>query len=64
LSKREQEVLTWIAVGKSAIDVGEILNISDWTVEWHVQMAMRKLGASNRIQTVVLALRDGLISVA
>jgi hypothetical protein len=26
-------------------------------------MAMRKLGANNRIQTVVLALRDGLITV-
>jgi DNA-binding CsgD family transcriptional regulator len=63
LSGREREALSWIAVGKWAADVGEILNISDRTVEWHIRMAMRKLGASNRIQTVVLALRDGLITL-
>jgi hypothetical protein len=39
------------------------INISDRTVEWHVERTMRKLGANNRIQAVVLALRDGLITV-
>ena len=62
MSKRELEVLTWIAAGKTAVDVGEILAISDRTVEWHIKTAMRKLGACNRVQTVVLALRNGLIA--
>lgn len=32
------------------------------TVEWHIDKAMKKLGARNRIQAVVLAIRDGLIA--
>jgi DNA-binding NarL/FixJ family response regulator len=39
-----------------------MLRLSERTVEWHVTQAMKKLDAKNRIQTVVLAIRDGLIA--
>jgi DNA-binding CsgD family transcriptional regulator len=63
LSGCETEVLNLVAEGLSAPTIGKKLNISDRTVEWHIDKAMKKFGARNRIQAVVLAIRDGLISV-
>jgi LuxR family quorum sensing-dependent transcriptional regulator len=63
LTRREREVLSWAAAGKSAWDIGEILSISTRTVNEYTQRAIRKLGATNRTHAVALALRDGLISI-
>lgn len=63
LTSREAEVLTWVARGKSAWEIGEILLITKRTVDEHVQTAMRKLGAANRTHAVALAIRDGIIDV-
>lgn len=63
LTPREREVLTWIAQGKTAWEVGEILHIAKRTVDEHVQTAARKLGARNRTHAVALALRAGSVSV-
>ncbi len=62
LSEREREVLSWVAAGKSAWEIGEILHIAKRTVDEHVLNACRKLGAVNRTQAVALAIRDGLIA--
>jgi len=63
LTPREREILTWIAAGKTAWEVGKILKIAKRTVEEHCQAAMQKLGAMNRTQAVALAVRDRLITV-
>jgi LuxR family quorum sensing-dependent transcriptional regulator len=63
LTAREREVLTWVAAGKSAWEIGEILNIAKRTVDEHAQTATRKLGAATRTQAVALAIRDRFISV-
>lgn len=63
LTVRENEVLRWVARGKSAWEIGEILGITKRTVDLHVQTAVRKLGAFNRTHAVALALRDGLIKL-
>ena len=60
LTPREREVLAWSAQGKSAWEIGEILNIAKRTVDEHAKMAMRKLGAANRTQAVAIALRQRL----
>jgi DNA-binding CsgD family transcriptional regulator len=62
LSDREREILTWIAAGKSVIEIGEILTLSDRTVEWHVQRSIAKLDARTRTNAVAIALRDGAIA--
>jgi DNA-binding CsgD family transcriptional regulator len=64
LSPREREVLWWAAEGKSAQEIGEILNIAKRTVDEHTQKAIRKLGAANRTQAVATALRRKLIGKA
>ena len=61
LTSREAEVLTWVARGKSAWEIGEILRITKRTVDEHVQTAVRKLGAANRTHAVAIAIRERLI---
>lgn len=63
LTPREIEVLNWVAQGKSAWEVGEILNIAKRTVDEHVQTAVHKIGAVNRTHAVAIAVRDRIISV-
>jgi LuxR family transcriptional regulator, quorum-sensing system regulator BjaR1 len=63
LTSREIEVLRWVAHGKSAWEIGEILDITKRTVDEHVQTAVRKLGALNRTHAVALAIRDGIIKL-
>ncbi len=63
LTSREIEVLTWVARGKSAWEIGEILNIAKRTVDEHVQTAVRKVGAVNRAHAVAIAVRDHIISI-
>jgi LuxR family transcriptional regulator, quorum-sensing system regulator BjaR1 len=63
LTSREQEVLAWVASGKSAWEIGEILNIAKRTVDEHAQTAFRKLGAVNRTHAVAIALRDRIIAM-
>jgi LuxR family transcriptional regulator, quorum-sensing system regulator BjaR1 len=63
LTPREREVLAWVARGKSAWEIGEILDIAKRTVDEHVQSAVRKLGAVNRTHAVALAIRDHLVEI-
>jgi DNA-binding CsgD family transcriptional regulator len=62
LTEREREVLAWVAQGKSAWEIGKILNIAKRTVDEYAATAYRKLGAVNRAQAVAIAVRDRLIS--
>ena len=52
LTSREQEILRWIHMGKSNIEIGAILGISPLTVKNHVQKILRKLNVQNRAQAV------------
>lgn len=63
LTSREAEVLTWVARGKSAWEIGEILDITKRTVDEHVHAAVRKIGAVNRTHAVALAIRDRVIEL-
>jgi LuxR family quorum sensing-dependent transcriptional regulator len=62
LTVREREVLTWVAQGKSAWEIAEILHITKRTIDAHTQEATRKLGAMNRTHAVAVALRDKIIT--
>ena len=62
LTVREREVLTWTAVGKTAAEVAEIMNLSKRTVDVYSVRAARKLRAQNKTHAVVKALQQRLIS--
>ena len=61
LSKREEEVLTLIASGKSLKEIADLLFISIKTVETHKLHIHDKLGLSNTAQLVKYAIENNLI---
>jgi DNA-binding CsgD family transcriptional regulator len=63
LNKRESEILKWSARGFSRADIGERLNISLHTVDFHIRKVLRKLDAKNITSAVVIALNLELIHI-
>ncbi|WP_323121208.1 autoinducer binding domain-containing protein [Burkholderia alba] len=61
LTQREREVLCWTGEGKTACEIGQILSISERTVNFHVNNILDKLAATNKVQAVVKAISMGLI---
>ena len=62
LSPRESEVLTLLADGLSAGQIGKRLYISESTIKTHIGKIYDKLGAINRAQAVMIAVRSGLVA--
>jgi NarL family two-component system response regulator LiaR len=63
LSEREVEILRQISKGLSNRQTAEHLNISEGTVRTHVSNILAKLGAENRVEATLFALRDGLTTL-
>jgi DNA-binding CsgD family transcriptional regulator len=63
LSEREKDCLQWTAEGKTSWDIGMILDISENTVNFHLNKAKRKLGTTSRTVAVVKAIRLNLIEL-
>lgn len=55
LTQREIEVLRWTADGKTAGEVGQIMDISERTVNFHITNSLVKLGVNNKTAGVVKA---------
>jgi DNA-binding CsgD family transcriptional regulator len=53
-------VLAWSAQGESAWEIGAILSLAKRTVNEHAKTAMRKLGATTRMQVVAIAIQSRL----
>ncbi|MBB2753672.1 UNVERIFIED_ORG: DNA-binding CsgD family transcriptional regulator [Rhizobium aethiopicum] len=62
LSTRELEVVRWTAQGKTSIEIGQILTLSDHTVNAYMTNAIKKLDCVNRTQLVAKAIRLKLIN--
>jgi len=62
LSEREHQVLVLLADGLGATAIGEQLFMSESTAKSHIARIYQKLGASNRAQALVTAMRVGLLS--
>jgi DNA-binding CsgD family transcriptional regulator len=52
LTKREAEVLYWVAQGKTNIEIGTILATRPKTVEKHLERVYQKMGVENRTAAV------------
>lgn len=53
LTQREIEIMRWVCLGKTNLEIGSILNISSFTVKNHLQRVFRKLNVMNRAQAVI-----------
>lgn len=62
LTRREMEVLNYLADGMTSIEISKLLKISNHTVDWYMNGIQDKLKAKNRQHIVALAFRYGLIS--
>lgn len=61
LTTRELEVLRWAMEGKTAWATGEILSISENTVNFHYRSVLRKMNCTSKHQAVLKALAAGLL---
>ena len=61
LTPRETEVVKLIAEGHTSREIGELLNISDKTVERHRASVLEKLGLRDRVALTLYAVRRGLV---
>ncbi|MET0286215.1 MAG: autoinducer binding domain-containing protein [Polyangiales bacterium] len=62
LSAREREVLTWTAQGKTSWEIGQIIGISENTVNFHIKNTIRKLDAQNKVHAAARAVHLGLLA--
>ncbi len=62
LSEREHDVLLLLAEGLNAAAIGQKLYLSESTTKSHIARIYQKLGAANRAQALVTAMRIGLLS--
>jgi DNA-binding NarL/FixJ family response regulator len=62
LTAREKVVLTWVGRGKTSSEIALILDLSERTVNFHCEQAMKRLDVMNRTQAVATAISQQLIS--
>lgn len=63
LSKRENEILNYIAKGLSNKEVASVLGLSSTTVRTHLEHIYEKLNVTNRVEAVTEGIRQGLVDV-
>jgi DNA-binding NarL/FixJ family response regulator len=61
LSRRELEILTELARGRSNREIGRLLHISEHTAANHVRSILRKTQSANRTEAAAYAHRRGLV---
>lgn len=61
LTKREEEILVYLAKGFSRPEIGGMLNISKHTVATHTDKIYRKLGVTTRSEAAVIAQQRHLL---
>jgi DNA-binding CsgD family transcriptional regulator len=61
LTKRETEVLQWMARGKSNTEIGAVLEISPSTVDSFARKIFAKLGVNDRISATLEGIARGLV---
>jgi len=64
LTQRERDVLVLMVTGLNNADIGVHLSLSTATIKFYVSTILSKLGVSNRIEAVVLAVKHGIVEIS
>jgi LuxR family quorum sensing-dependent transcriptional regulator len=63
LTARQRELLSFAALGKSDWDVGQIVGLSEKTVNHHFERAKQSIGVRTRTQAVAIAVHRGWVVI-
>jgi LuxR family quorum sensing-dependent transcriptional regulator len=63
LTPRQRECLQWSRAGKSSWEIGQILSLSEHTVNEHLAEARKRLNVRTTTQAVIEAIAKGLIGL-
>jgi DNA-binding NarL/FixJ family response regulator len=63
LGRREIEVLEALAAGATTAEIADRLTITVHTVRTHVKNIISKLGARSKLEAVLVAVKEGLITI-
>lgn len=63
MSRRESEVLRWMAHGKSNGDIATILGLAPTTIDTFVRRIYAKLGVNDRISAVLAGISRGFVQL-
>jgi len=61
LNDREIEMLTWVARGKTSVEIADLIGLAKRTVDFHLDNARLKLGAATRTEAAIKAAIGKLI---
>lgn len=63
LTRRELEVLRFVAIGMFNKEIGEEMNISERTVKNHISSIFKKIDVADRTQAAVFAIKNNLVEI-
>lgn len=63
LSDREKDVLKYICLGYSNIEIAESMALSTHTIDAHRKKLLHKIGAKNTASMIMITMKDGIIDV-
>lgn len=61
LTRRQIEIIRFVAAGNSNKTIAEELNLTEPSVKVHIRSLLRKIGAANRTQAAIWAMERGLV---
>lgn len=61
LTAQQKEIVHWLSLGKTGMEIEEIIGISSRAIQRRIDRAYQATGASTRYGLVALALRKGWI---
>lgn len=63
-TQKELEILDLICKGYTSVEIGEMLGLSNRTVDGHRAIMMEKIDAKNTVQLVIYAIKNKLVYIA
>ena len=64
LTRRERQILPYVAIGESAKEIAKAVKLAPRTVERYIENMRHKLGARNRTHLVAMAIASGEIRIS